>query len=65
MIIMKDVHVIKRNDKYIAFNPESLSLFSVTENIGKILESHESHSKCLPENLDGIELECCEIVELF
>jgi uncharacterized protein len=62
---MKDVHVIKRNDKYIAFNPESLSLFSVTENIGKILESHESHSKCLPENLDGIELDVAKLLDSF
>ncbi len=49
---MLQIHVIKNNGKYIAFNPESLSLFSVTERIGKILESYESRSDCPPENME-------------
>ena len=52
-----DIHVIKRNNKYIVFNPESFSLFTVTEDIGKILESYESLSESLPENMGGSELD--------
>lgn len=39
-----DIHVINRNDKYVVFHPESLSLFLVTEDIGKILKLYESES---------------------
>lgn len=62
---MIDIHVIKRNDKYIAFNPESLSLFSVTENIGKILESYESLQENLPESLSGSEIDIAKQFDSF
>jgi uncharacterized protein len=39
---MIHIHVINRNGRYIAIHPESLSLFSVTEDVAKILQRHES-----------------------
>lgn len=60
---MMNLHVIKKNDNYFAFNPESLSIFSITENIGNILESYESKSENLPENFDGIELDTGSLLD--
>lgn len=62
---MVDIHVIKNDNNYVVFNPESLSLFSVTENIGKILESYESRSESLPENVDGIEIDIAKLLDSF
>jgi len=42
---MIDFHVINKNNKYIVFNPESLSIFSVSEDLGKTLASYETDSK--------------------
>ncbi len=41
---MVDLHVIHKSDGYIVFHPESLSLFSVSEDLGKILEFLELES---------------------
>ena len=60
-----DIHAIKSTNKYIVFNSESLSLFSVTEDIGKILESYESRPECLPENLGGIESDITRLLNSF
>ena len=62
---MMQIHVIKRNHKYFAFNPESLSLFLVPEEVGKILESYESRPECLPENLGGIESDITRLLNSF
>lgn len=62
---MMQIHVIKKLDKYIAFNTESLSLFSITENIGKSLESYGSWSGGLPENEDGIEICIAKLSDSF
>lgn len=40
-----DFHVINKNNKYIVIHSKSLRLFSVSENLGKILESYESEQK--------------------
>jgi uncharacterized protein len=56
---------MKRNDKYIAFSPESLSLFSVMENIGEILESYESQSESLPERLGDIDIYIAKLLDSF
>ncbi|HOT08038.1 MAG TPA: SPASM domain-containing protein [Methanotrichaceae archaeon] len=48
---MTNIHILKQDNKYTIFNPESLSLFSVSETIGKMLESYKSGSDRLPENL--------------
>jgi hypothetical protein len=62
---MMQIHVIKRNHKYFAFNPESLSLFLVPEEVGKILESYESRLECQPENLGGIETDIAKLLNFF
>lgn len=41
---MIDLHVINKNNKYIVFHPESLSIFSVSEDLGKTLTSYETDS---------------------
>ena len=38
---MVSLHTINRYDKYIIFHPESLSIFYVSEDIGRFLEIHE------------------------
>ncbi len=58
-------HAIKRNAKYVVFNSESLSLFSVTEDVGKILESYESWSGRLPEEMGGCELDTAKLLASF
>ncbi len=45
MIKKKEIHVIQKDRRYVVFHPESFSLFSVTEDIGKILKSHEINTK--------------------
>lgn len=62
---MARIHVIKRNGKYIALNPESLSLFSIVENVGKMLESYESGSENLPENMNGGEIDRVKLLDSF
>ena len=62
---MVDIHVIKMDKKYIVFNPESLSLFSVTENVGKILESYESRPENLPENMGDSEIDIAKLLDSF
>jgi len=62
---MKDIHLMNGNNKCIVFNSESLSLFSVTENIGKFLESYESRPESLPENLGDIEIDSAKILDFF
>jgi len=47
---MTNIHIIKQDNKYTVFNPEALSLFSVSEDIGEILESYMLGSEILPEN---------------
>ena len=56
-------HVIKKDNKYIVFDPESLYLFSITENMGKILESYEFRSNSLPESLDSIEIDITKLLD--
>ena len=41
MIKARDIHVIQKDSRYVVFHPESLGLFSVTEDIGKMLKSYE------------------------
>jgi len=62
---MMDIYVIKRNNKYIVFNPESLFLFTVTEDIGEILEYYVSQSESLPENLGGSERDIASLLDSF
>lgn len=62
---MMGLHVIKRNNKYIVFNPESLSLFSVTSSIGKTLELYESRSEGLPENIGSSEIDIAKLMDAF
>lgn len=62
---MMQIHVMKRNDKYIVLNPESLSLFSVTETIGKALESHESRQERLPEDMSSKEIDTAKLLDSF
>ena len=62
---MVDIHVIKMDKKYIIFNPESLSLFSVTENVGKILESYESRPENLSENTGDSEIDIAKLLDSF
>ena len=62
---MTSIHVIKRKDKYIVFNPESLSLYSVTDDIGKILESYESRLENLPENMGSIGVDITRLLGSF
>ena len=68
MIKAKDIHVIQKNDRYVAFHPESLSLFAVTEDIGKLLKFYEMNSKCLnseeKENINSILNYFSELIEL-
>jgi len=45
MIKAKDIHVIQKDSRYIVFHTESLSLFSVTKDIARILKSYEIYSK--------------------
>lgn len=59
------IHVVKKKNKYIVFNSESLSLFSVTEKIGKVLESYESRSENLPESVGSIEIDIAKILGSF
>lgn len=42
---MIDLHIINKDNKYIAFQPESLGIFLVSEYIGKALKSYEPTSK--------------------
>jgi uncharacterized protein len=60
-----DIHVINSNNKYVVLNKESLFLYSVTENIGKFLESYESRSEKPPENLGGIEIDIAKLLASF
>ncbi len=41
---MNAFHVIEQDNKYTIFHPESLRLFSVTDDIGKSLKSYESEN---------------------
>ena len=59
VIDMIDLHVIKSNNKYIVFHPESMSLFLVSEDIGKTLEFYESESNS--PNLTIVERDCSKI----
>lgn len=47
MIEANDFHVIQKDDKYVVFHPESLSLFSVNDDIGEILILYETNSVCV------------------
>ncbi|HOT07850.1 MAG TPA: radical SAM protein [Methanotrichaceae archaeon] len=47
MIDSRDIHVIQRDRRYVVFHPESLSLFSVAEDIGRLLKSNEIHPHTL------------------
>ena len=62
---MTNIHVIKRKDKYIVYNPESLSLFSVAEDIGRNLESYEFRSERLPEYANYIEKDIVRLLDSF
>ena len=42
---MIDLHVINGNENSIVFLPESLSLFRVSKDLGKILKLYESESR--------------------
>lgn len=54
-----DIHLIKRNDDYIAFNSEYLSLYSITNYMGKLMKSYES------QYLDGIEIDITKLLASF
>lgn len=62
---MMQIHVIKRNDAYVVFNPESLSLFTVSDNIGEILESYELGLENLPESMSDSEIDTTELLDSF
>lgn len=59
------IHVLVRNNNYFVFNPESLSLYSVTAKIGRLLEPFISQSRSLPENLGSIEIDIEKLVDSF
>jgi uncharacterized protein len=44
LIKARDIHVIQKDNRYVVFHPESLSLFSVTEDVGELLKSYELNS---------------------
>ena len=52
MIKARDIHVIQKDSRYVVFHPESLGLFSVTEDIGKILKSYEINSKYINSEIE-------------
>ena len=62
---MTHIQLLKKNGKYIVFNPESLSLFSVTEKIGMILESYQFGSEYPPKDFNSIEIDIAELLDLF
>lgn len=45
MIKAENIHVIQKDNRYVVFHIESLSLFSVTEEVGKLLKSYEFKTK--------------------
>lgn len=53
MIKAKDIHVIQKGDRYVVFHPESLSLFSVSKEIGEILICYENNFKYVNQNMDN------------
>lgn len=59
MVNMMDIHVIESNNKYIAFHPTSLSLFLVSEDIGKALGIYESESN--NPNYNIAERDCSKV----
>ena len=52
MIKARDIHVIQKDSRYVVFHPESLGLFSVTEDIGKMLKSYEINSKYIHSEIE-------------
>jgi uncharacterized protein len=68
MIKAKDIHVIQKDSQYIVFHPESLSLFSVKEDVGRILKSFEINYKYIntesENDIDNILNHLSEKIEL-
>lgn len=50
----KDIHVIQKDSRYVVFHAESLSLFTVTKNIGELLKFNEISSKYINSKADDI-----------
>ena len=54
MIKANDIHLIQTDSGYVVFLTESLSLFVVTEDIGKILKAYEINSKYITSDVAGV-----------
>jgi uncharacterized protein len=54
MIEITDIHIIQKDKRYVVFHPESLSLFYVREDIGKILKLYELNSKYINHDSERV-----------